>query len=179
MWTIPRLIGVCMRRFLRHDLVLVRLLVLAALLGPMRTALAQSRTFTACTPDLLAVCAELRLTAGPSTFEIGVRTLAANGVPGLPVSLYNLIFGTGATAAITPVTTNAMPVAVGGAGYYHYACALRRNGSITCWGDNAYGQASPRQSATLVRPLSEPASRLAQSTGRRVKLRRWSSPSAP
>ena len=38
------------------------------------------------------------------------------------------------------------------AGYYHYACALRRNGSITYWGDNANGQASPRQSATLVRP---------------------------
>lgn len=104
-----------MRRFLHHDLVLVGLLVLAALLAPTRTALAQSRTFTTCTPDLLAVCAELRLTAGPSAFEIGIRTIGANGSPGLPVSLYNLIFGTGADAANTPVTTSVTPAAAGGA----------------------------------------------------------------
>jgi hypothetical protein len=89
----------------------------AALLvaSPGRAA-AQTRTLTACTPDALAVCAELRLTASAGAFELALRALDATGAPGLPVSLYNLVLGTG--AAMDPaggVSTSLPPLAEGGA----------------------------------------------------------------
>jgi hypothetical protein len=90
----------------------VALAVQLTLVAPV---LAQSRTFTACTPDALAVCTEVRLTATPSVFEIALRTVGATGSPSTPVSVYNLIFGTGAVAAMTPVDHAVAPVGAGGA----------------------------------------------------------------
>ena len=74
-----------------------------------------ARTLTACTSDALAACAELRLTAGPSAFEIALRTVGALGSPALPLSIYNLVLGTGAAAAPSPVSTLLPPAAAGGA----------------------------------------------------------------
>jgi hypothetical protein len=88
----------------------------ALLAGSPQRAAAQTRTLTVCTPDALAVCAELRFTASPGAFELALRALDAAGAPGLPVSLYNVVLGTGAPAdpgggASTPLP----PVGVGGA----------------------------------------------------------------
>jgi hypothetical protein len=80
-----------------------------------RLAIAQSRTLTACTPDALAVCTELRLTTGLNLFEIGLRAIGSAGSPALPVSVYNLVLGTGAAAAPSPVSTLMPPVGLGGA----------------------------------------------------------------
>jgi hypothetical protein len=97
-----------------------RLLVIATLAAAIPAhSSAQSapltRTLTACTPGALAACAELRLTAGPSLFELALRTVGAAGEPGLPVSVYNLVLGTGTAAAGAPVTTLLAPAAEGGA----------------------------------------------------------------
>ena len=48
-------------------------------------------------------------------FEVALRTLGAAAQPGLPMSLYNLVLGTGAGAAATARTTFVTPVALGGA----------------------------------------------------------------
>ena len=74
----------------------------------------QTRMFTACTPDALAVCAEVRLTSGPSLFVIGIRNLGAGNTM-LPTSVYNLIFSTGAPASAVPGDISPVPVASGGA----------------------------------------------------------------
>lgn len=91
--------------------------VLLALLlagAPAVAGAQRARTFTACTPDALAFCAELRLTAGPTTFELALRTLG--GAPATsPFSFYNLVLGTGAAAAAVPRTTALTSGAVGGA----------------------------------------------------------------
>src|SRR3712207_6114632 len=67
------------------------LAVLASVPAP---AAAQPRTLTACTPDGLAVCSELRLTTAPSVFEIALRTIGSTAQPTLPVSVYNLVLAT-------------------------------------------------------------------------------------
>lgn len=73
------------------------------------------RTLTACTPDALAVCAELRLTTAPGAFELAVRTVGSAQAT-LPISIYNLVLGTGAPAlAGVGITTPVAPMAVGGA----------------------------------------------------------------
>lgn len=66
-------------------------------------------------PSALDVCAELRFTTGPSTFEIAMRSLGATGAPALPVSVYNFVLSTGAAAVSTPVSTDVAPEAAGGA----------------------------------------------------------------
>jgi hypothetical protein len=76
---------------------------------------AQTRTLTACTPDPLAVCAELRLTAGPSAFELALRAIGSTSQPLLPVAVYNLVLSTGAPVAAAPVSVLVSPVPVGGA----------------------------------------------------------------
>ena len=90
----------------------------AALATSTAAAHAQStsRTLTACTPGALSVCAELRLTSGPSAFELALRTIDPPTTAALPVSVYNLVLGTGAAADVgggrgAPVT----PMALGGA----------------------------------------------------------------
>jgi hypothetical protein len=82
----------------------------AASLGAQGT-----RTLTACTPDALAICAELRLTSSPGLFEIALRTHGSLGQPASPVSVYNLVFATGSPTALLPVSTAVPPMAEGGA----------------------------------------------------------------
>lgn len=96
--------------------VAVALLTLGlATLAPHRLTAQTVRTLTACTPDALGICADLRLTATANFFEIGIRAITATGTPTTPISVYNLIFNTGATAVATPITTNVAPGATGGA----------------------------------------------------------------
>ena len=96
---------------LRHSLALGGLLL--PLAAP--AARAQTRTLTLCTPDALAVCAELRLSASPGLFEIALRTIGSTVDPLLPVSVYNLVFDTGGPRIIVPVSMFVPPVGVGGA----------------------------------------------------------------
>src|SRR5690349_24515186 len=88
-------------------------LLVLALVTP--AAAQATRTLTACTPDALAACAELRLTASPGLFEVALRTLGAGGQPLLPVALYNVVLGTGAPSAATPGGGGVVPAAAGGA----------------------------------------------------------------
>jgi hypothetical protein len=93
---------------------------LAALATSTAAVHAQStvRTLTACTPGAFSVCAELRLTSGPSAFELALRTIGATGAnAALPVSVYNLVLGTGAPAVAPGAegSTLVAPVAIGGA----------------------------------------------------------------
>lgn len=91
------------------------LLLVAAGRAPAAAQLPSPRTFTACTPGALTGCAELRLTAGPSLFEIALRAVGVTGAPAVPISVYNLVLGTGAAAVGTPVPTLLGPIAEGGA----------------------------------------------------------------
>ena len=94
-----------------------RIAILAILFGVRgKEAFAQQRALTACTPDALAICAELQLgPANAGLFQIGVRTIGSATQPQLPVSLYNLIFGTGSSGSLNPVSTLLAPLGVGGA----------------------------------------------------------------
>jgi hypothetical protein len=94
---------------------LVSLAAVLAATSPRVTAAQLTRTLTTCTPDALAICAELRLTATAGIFEIGLRTVGATGVPALPIAVYNLVLGTGAPAALAPLSTNLVSAGVGGA----------------------------------------------------------------
>lgn len=91
------------------------LAVLLTAAPPAGAAAQTTRTLTACTPDALGVCTELQLTAGPRWFEIALRTVGATGSATAPLSVYNLVLGTGAAAVGTPVATDVAPVAIGGA----------------------------------------------------------------
>lgn len=84
--------------------------------GAARVASAQAgRDLTACTLGASSVCAQIRFIPGPNMFELQLRTLGVTGAPLQPVSLYNLIFGTGAAPAVTPVSSSPVPQSIGGA----------------------------------------------------------------
>lgn len=89
--------------------------VLLTVLAPARVSAQSVRTITACTPDALGICADLRLTSSTNFFEIGIRAITATGTPTAPISLYNLIFGTGGALAAAPISNTPAPVATGGA----------------------------------------------------------------
>jgi len=77
---------------------------------------AQMRTLTACTPDQLAICAEMQFgTLTNGHFQIGLRTIGASSDLTLPISIYNLVFSTGAPVVNNPQSTLLPPVAFGGA----------------------------------------------------------------
>ena len=101
----------------RHSRTLCRLSAIVLLVGNIpRTAHAQiPRDLTACTPGATAVCAQIRLIPNPSIFEIQIRTIGLTGAPLQPVSVYNLIFGTGAMPAATTMSASPLPQSIGGA----------------------------------------------------------------
>lgn len=78
-------------------------------------AAAQVRTLTACTPDALGVCTELRFGAVGGFFQLGVRAIGSVAQPSLPVAMYNLVLGTGADAVGLPADWFLPPVGAGGA----------------------------------------------------------------
>jgi hypothetical protein len=98
----------------------------ALLLALLSTASARAQTshFLACTPGALANCAEVLLTSTPgggtggaTLFEIALRNAGSSTQPGLPTSVYNLVFGTGLPSAApgSEVSELIVPVPVGGA----------------------------------------------------------------
>jgi hypothetical protein len=100
------------------------LLLPLAVLPHVADAQPTIRTLTACTPgaaSALTVCTELRLTSGstgvPAAFELALRTVGATGADAaLPVSVYNLVLGTGAASdAAGGRGTLVTPAALGGA----------------------------------------------------------------
>jgi hypothetical protein len=92
---------------------------LVALATSTAAAHAQStvRTLTACTPGAFSVCTELRLTSGPSAFELALRTIDPPAIAAPPIAVYNLVLGTGAPAVAPGAegSTLVAPVAIGGA----------------------------------------------------------------